>query len=44
MSKKQCELSKKKYGKLDTSDAKHYCRICGRKSDKKKKLCDPKKR
>ena len=44
MSKKQCDLSKKKYYKLDTTDAKYCCKMCGRKSDKKKKLCDPKKR
>jgi len=44
MSKKMCDLSKKKYDKLDLIGVKYYCRMCGRVSDKKKRLCDPKKR
>jgi len=41
MSKKQCDLSRKKYEKKDTSDVKFCCGKCGRKSNKKKKLCNP---
>ena len=41
MSKKQCDSSKKKYNDKDLSGAKYCCDKCGRKSNKKKKLCKP---
>jgi len=42
MSKRMCDLSKKDYKKLDKSDAKYCCGICGRKARKKKRLCEEK--
>jgi len=35
MSKKLCDKKKK------SKEGKHICKKCGRKSDKKKRLCNP---